>query len=279
LDVSDLEIRERLSRIMYRKGSSPELLRRSRELGQVSVSEVLANRLGLREGDNLELPTPNGRIRFPICGIFYDYRTEGGMVLMDRGTFHRFWPENRLYTSVGLYLAPGADAEQVRSLIRSRLTESQSVFITSNRELRQEILRIFDQTFAITYALQAIAILVAVFGIVNTLVLLVMERERDVGVLKAVGASNGQVEKMTLLEAGLMGLVSFLLGAVAALILSLLLIFVINRQSFGWTIQLVIPSALFAKTLLLVLACALVAGIVPARTAARKKVSEVMRLE
>jgi putative ABC transport system permease protein len=279
LDVSDLEVRERLSRIMYREGSSPELLRRSRELGQVSVSEVLANRLGLREGDVLELPTPSGRVRFPIVGVFYDYRTEGGMVLMDRGTFRRFWPDDRRYTSLGLYLAPGADAEDVRSLIRSRLTGSRSVFISSNRELRREILRIFDQTFAITYALQAIAILVAVFGIVNTLVLLAIERERDVGVLKAIGASNGQVEKMTLLEAGLMGFVSFLLGTVTALLLSLLLIFVINRQSFGWTIQLVIPPALFGKTFLLVLACAVVAGIVPARAAARKKVSEVMRLE
>jgi len=279
LDVSDLGVRERLSRIMYRHGSSRELLRRSRELGQVSVSEVLADRLGLAEGDELELPTPRGRIRFPIAGVFYDYRTEGGMVLMDRGTFQRFWPDDRLYTSVGLYLHPGVDPEEVRSLIRSRLTESQAVFVTSNRELRQEILRIFDQTFAITYALQAIAIVVAIFGIVNTLVLLVMERERDIGVLKAVGASNGQVQKMTLVEAGLMGLVSFLLGAVTALLLSLLLIFVINRQSFGWTIQLVIPPALFVKTLLLVLACALVAGIIPARAAARKNVGEVMRLE
>jgi putative ABC transport system permease protein len=279
LDVSDLEVRERLSRIMYREGSSSELLRRSRELGQVSVSEVLANRLGLREGDDLELPTPRGRISFPIAGVFYDYRTEGGMVLMDRGTFQRFWPEERLYTSVGLYLQPGVDAEQIRSLIRSRLTASQAVFITSNGELRQEILRIFDQTFAITYALQAIAILVAIFGIVNTLVLLVMERERDIGVLKAVGASNGQIQKMTLVEAGLMGLVSFLLGAVTALLLSLLLIFVINRQSFGWTIQVVIPPALFVKTLLLVLACALLAGIIPARAAAGKNVAEVMRVE
>jgi putative ABC transport system permease protein len=279
LDVSDLQVRERLSRIMYREGSSRELLRRSRELDQVSVSEVLATRLGLREGDDLELPTPRGRIRFPIAGVFYDYRTEGGMVLMDRGTFRRFWPDERLYTSVGLYLQPGVDAEQVRSLIRSRLTANQAVFVTGNRELREEILRIFDQTFAITYALQAIAVLVAIFGIVNTLVLLVMERERDIGVLKAVGASTGQIQKMTLVEAGLMGLVSFFLGALTALLLSLLLIFVINRQSFGWTIQVVIPPALFVKTFLLVLACALLAGIIPARAAARKNVSEVMRLE
>jgi putative ABC transport system permease protein len=119
--------------------------------------------------------------------------------------------------------------------------------------------------------LQVIAIVVAIFGIVNTLVLLVMERERDIGVLKAVGATNQQVQRMTLLEAGLMGLISFVLGAVNGILLSLLLIFVINKQSFGW--------AMFAKTLVLVLACSLVAGFFPARAAARKNVSEVMRME
>ena len=140
-------------------------------------------------------------------------------------------------------------------------------------------MRIFDQTFAITYALQIIAIVVAVFGIVNTLVLLVMERERDIGVLKAVGATDRQVQRMTLLEAGLMGLISFVLGAVNGILLSLLLIFVINKQSFGWTIQFSLPSAMFGKTLILVMICSLVAGFAPARAAVSKKVSEVMRME
>jgi putative ABC transport system permease protein len=279
LDVTDLEVKERLSRIMYRRGSSREILRRCRQLGQVSISEVLANRLGLGEGDRLQLPTPRGLQDLVIAGVFYDYRTEGGMVIMDRTTFHRYWPEERKYSSVGLYLKSDADVEEVRALIRGRLKESQEVFITSNRELRREILRIFDQTFSITYALQVIAIVVAIFGIVNTLILLVMERERDIGVLKAVGATNRQVQKMTLLEAGLMGLISFVLGAVNGTLLSVLLIFVINKQSFGWTIQFSIPSAMFGKTLILVLACALVAGLFPARAAVSKRVSEVMRME
>ncbi|MEJ2235745.1 MAG: FtsX-like permease family protein, partial [Syntrophobacterales bacterium] len=240
---------------------------------------VLANRLTLEEGDELELPTPNGVQRLVIAGVFYDYRTEGGMIIMDRSTYHRYWPDDHRYTSVGLYLESAADPEQVRTLIRRDLERSQEVFITSNRELRQEILRIFDQTFAITYALQVIAIIVAIFGIVNTLILLVSERERDIGVLKAVGATNRQVQKMTLLEAGLMGFISFVLGSVNGILLSLLLIFVINKQSFGWTIQFSVPGAMFAKTLVLVLACALVAGFFPARAAAGKNVSEVMRME
>jgi putative ABC transport system permease protein len=147
--------------------SSSEIMRRCRELGQISISEVLANRLTLEEGDELELPTPNGVQRLVIAGVFYDYRTEGGMVIMDRSTYHRYWPDDHRYTSVGLYLESATDPERVRTLIRRDLERSQEVFITSNRELRQEILRIFDQTFAITYALQVIAIIVAIFGIVT----------------------------------------------------------------------------------------------------------------
>ncbi len=279
LDVTDLEVKERLSRIMYRRGSSREILRRCRELGHISISEVLANRLNLSEGDELKLPTPKGLKSLVIAGVFYDYRTEGGMVIMDRSTFNRYWPEERKYSSVGLYLTSAGDPEEVRALIRSQLKKSEEVFITSNRELRREILRIFDQTFSITYALQVIAIVVAIFGIVNTLILLVMERERDIGVLKAVGATNQQVQRMTLLEAGLMGLISFVLGAVNGILLSLLLIFVINKQSFGWTIQFSVPMAMFGKTLIMVLVCAFIAGFFPARAAASKEVSEVMRLE
>jgi putative ABC transport system permease protein len=279
LDVTDLEVKERLGRIMYRNGSSREIMRRCRQLGQISISEVLANKLGLGEGDLLILPTPKGLQSLVIAGVFYDYRTEGGMVIMDRSTFHHYWPEEHRYTSVGLYLKSDANPEDIRTLIRSQLNKSQEVFITSNRELRQEILRIFDQTFSITYALQIIAIVVAVFGIVNTLILLVMERERDIGVLKAVGATNRQVQRMTLLEAGLMGLISFVLGTFNGILLSLLLIFVINKQSFGWTIQFSVPGVMFGKTLILVLACALVAGLIPARNAAGKNVSEVMKLE
>jgi putative ABC transport system permease protein len=279
LFVSDLGVKGELSKIMLRKGSSKEILRRCREQGQITISEVLANRLNLAEGDSLQIPTPRGLQSFLIAGVFYDYRTEGGMVMMDRSTYGEYWPDERRYTSVAIYLEPGSNLAETRNLVRSRLKKNEQVFITSNKELRQEILRIFDQTFSITYALQVVAIVVAIFGIVNTLVLLVMERERDIGILKAVGATNRQVQRMTLLEAGLMGLISFVLGAVNGILLSLLLIFVINKQSFGWTIQFSVPVSMFGKTLILVLVCALIAGIFPARTAASKRVSEVMRLE
>ncbi|MBW1979634.1 MAG: ABC transporter permease [Deltaproteobacteria bacterium] len=279
LCASDLHVKERYSRVLFRRGSASELLRRCRQFGQIAISEVLATRMGLSEGNTLELPTPTGSQSLLIAGIFYDYRTEGGMILMDHSTFQRYWPDEHDFTSLGIYLQPGVDVRGFRTMIRQHLQQNQAVQITSNRELRREILRIFDQTFAITYALQVIAIVVAIFGIVNTLVLLINERARDLGVLKAVGSSSGQLQRMTLLEAVLMGLSSFVLGAISGVFLSMVLIFVINKQSFGWTIQFTLPPALFGKTLALVLGCAVIAGIAPARIAATRSVSELMRFD
>ncbi|MFP3870417.1 MAG: FtsX-like permease family protein [Syntrophobacteria bacterium] len=279
LDVSDLDVKEQFSGMMFRRGSSSEILHRCRQWDQVCISEVLANRLGLREGDRIEIATPGGRRTFKIAGVYYDYRTEGGRVLMDRATYNRYWGEDRQFSSAGLYVQPGTEPEHIRSTIRRQLEAGQEILIRSNRELRREILRIFDETFSITYALQLIAMVVAIFGIVNTLLQLVGERERDIGVLKAVGATSGQVQKLTVLEAGLMGVVSYFLGAMNGVLLSLLLIFVINKQSFGWTIHPAFPPMIFAKTLLLVLLCSLVAGIAPARAATAKSVNEAMKLE
>jgi putative ABC transport system permease protein len=279
LDILDLDVKEQFSAMMFQRGSSSEILRRCRRMDQVCVSEVLANRLGLQQGDRIHLATPGGRRTFEIAGVYYDYRTEGGRVLMDRGTYRRYWEEDPGCSSAGLYVQPGVDPEDIRSLIRQRLETGREIVIRSNRELRREILRIFDETFSITYALQLIAMVVAVFGIVNTLLQLVAERERDIGVLKAVGATSGQVQKLTVLEAGLMGVVSYVLGAVNGVLLSLLLIFVINKQSFGWTIHPAFPPLMFVKTLILVLVCSLAAGIAPARAATAKSVNEAMKLE
>ena len=106
---------------------------------------------------------------------------------------------------------------------------------------RSEVLRVFDQTFAITYSLEFIAIIVAFLGIINSLNALVIERQRDIGIFRAIGAFRKQVEKTVLIEAGVIGFFSYVLGLLCGLLLSILLIYVINKQSFGWTIQFSIP--------------------------------------
>src|SRR5260370_2518327 len=112
-----------------------------------------------------------------------------------------------------------------------------SVLMFSNRDLRAEAVHIFDRTFAITYALEAVAVIVAGMGIAGALLALVIDRRRELGLLRLLGAATGQVRKLILVEAGLLGLLANLAGLAMGFALSLILIYVVNRQSFGWTIR------------------------------------------
>lgn len=255
---------------------------RAAETGGVLVSEVLANRLGLRTGGLVTIITPKGPETVPVEGIFYDYATDGGKMVMERSFYHRFWDDDRI-TVFALYLETDADSESVRGAVSRRLTSSQEQLapptIVRNKELRQEILNIFDRTFVLTYVLEAIAVLVAILGIVNTLVTAVLERRRELATLQAIGASTKQVEQLILWEAVYLGLIGAVLGVIGGLALAWVLISVINKQSFGWTIRMTIPLGVLFQAVLLAICAAWIAGYFPARWAARQPVVEGLRDE
>ncbi len=151
--------------------------------------------------------------------------------------------------------------------------------VLSNAELRREILRIFDRTFTLTYVLEAIAIIIAMLGIINTLVTSVVERRRELATLQALGGSRGQVTALILWEAGYLGLLGTAMGLIGGLALAQILIKVINRQSFGWTIQIAWPMGLLAEVAALALIASLLAGLWPARWAAKQPLVEGLRYE
>jgi putative ABC transport system permease protein len=278
----DLQLHAQRSRYLMVHGDSSTALRRAAETGGALLSEVLANRLRLREGDKVSITTPAGPAAVSVEGIFYDYATDGGKMVMDRTWFQRQWHDDRV-TVFSVYLAAGADVDQVRQSIVTRFAGLDGMtlppLVIRNHELRQEILEIFDRSFILTYVLEAIAVLVAVLGIVNTLVTAVLERRREFAALQAIGASTRQVERLVLWEAAYLGLIGAALGVVGGLLLALLLIHVINKQSFGWTIQMTIPGGVILQAVGLALTAALIAGYWPARWAARQPVVEGLREE
>jgi putative ABC transport system permease protein len=233
----------------------------------VVVSEAFSTKFGVREGARLTLPTPVGPRTFTIAAVYYDYATDRGVIVMDRGTFTRHFGDLPP-TGVSAYLRADADANAVRSQILAALPDARRVFIYTNRSLREEILRIFDSTFSITYALEVIAIFVAMLGVAGTLLTLVIERRRDLALLRLVGADRRQVRRMVVMEAGLIGLVSQAIAIGMGLALSLVLIYVINVQSFGWTIQFHLPVVFLAQASVAVVVATAIAGIYPARRAA-----------
>lgn len=275
---SDFDLLARRGRLLFRRGESAALLAEAKQSGGLVVTEVLATRYGIREGDELPIPTPQGPRRLRVVGVYYDYATEGGMAVADTELFERLWGD-RWLSSVVIYLAPGAEAAAVRAGILQRLGSPGDFLLLTNRALRGRVLEIFDQTFAITYALEIIALVVAALGVFNTLLAGVLERTREIGILRALGFDRPGILRTILWEAAFLGLVAIGLGLLAGLGLSWILIHVINRQSFGWTIQFAVPIRLLVEYGLLALAASLLAGWSPAWKASRLPVAEAVRYE
>jgi putative ABC transport system permease protein len=241
------------------------------------VSEPFAYKHHVKAGDTITLPLGDRLVAFRIVDVFYDYGNERGYILLNRSTLLRYLPDPAP-SNVAVYLAPGADLESARDAIE-RAAAHHDVLIFSNREIRREGVRIFDQTFAITYALEAVAVIVAVMGIAGALMSIVIDRRREFGLLRIMGATTAQVRKLILVEAGLIGILANIAGFALGIVLSLILIFVINKQSFGWTIQFHWPIFVLLAALTIVYAATVLAGLYPARVAQRLNPCEVMHEE
>ena len=269
------------SRLLFMDGQDTAQVARGL-IGQnrVVVSEPFAVRHGVGVDDTVSLPTPGGFAPFEIAAVFYDYSNEGGLVLMDRSTYlDRF--DDTAISNVAIYLEPGADPDTVRTRIADRLdgVVGAGARIATNGELRQQVMRVFDQTFEVTYALEVIALAVAVLGVANTLAALILERRSELAMLRFIGASPAQLRRVIMLESGLIGVMGGVIGLVLGGILSLLLIYVINFQSFGWTIQFTLPAGFLAQSFVVVLVSTIAAGLYPAALALRLDPIEGIRAE
>ncbi|NMC78058.1 MAG: ABC transporter permease, partial [Chloroflexi bacterium] len=259
--------------------ADPQAIWQAMEADGVLVSEPLARRLNLFDpGSTVTLRTAAGWQSFAVVGVFYDYSSSEGSLLMAMDVYRRLWQDDAV-TAINLRLAPGADADQVTRSLQDGLHTSQRLVVRPNRVLRQEVLAVFDRTFAITTALQILATVVAFIGVLNTLMLLQLEKQREAGILRALGLTGRQLWRLVMLETGLMGLTAGLLAAPAGYALAWILVYVINRRSFGWTLQLTVQPEAFLQALLIALAAALLAGIYPARRLSRMAAADAIRYE
>jgi putative ABC transport system permease protein len=264
--------------LRFLHGSDDNIIRRFYHEECVLVSESFAHRFHVREGETMRLPSPEGNKDFPIAGIFYDYTSDRGTVFLSEKNFQRFWHDDRV-NSVALYLKANAGPEDIAKAFRERFSQNGEFSIYSNRVLRTQIFEIFDQTFAVTYVLRTIAVLVAVVGIFLGLTTLVTERSHELGIMRSMGASAAQIRRLLLWESGMIGVLASVLGISAGLCLSLVLTGVINRAFFGWTIQLAFPWGSLAWTPVWIIAAAVAAGWIPAWRASRLNVAEAVRSE
>ena len=278
LGLADVALYHRHSGIVFLDGPAPEAIWPRLAAGEgVIVSELFSDRHGAGTGDTVRLPLGAEAIELLVAGVFYDYSGDRGFVIGDRDALLPHLPDRRV-SSLGVYLEPGADLEKSREAL-VRALAGLEVVVTPSRTLRERSVEIFDRTFAITWALEAIAILVAILGMAEALLNLVYDRRVELAQLRMQGASMGQVRSLVLVQAGLLGLAACALGFVLGVAWSQVNLLVIHKQSFGWSVQLDWPVGFLLAALGLVLAASVASGLYPARVGARLNPVEVLRGE
>ncbi|HEV7921311.1 MAG TPA: FtsX-like permease family protein [Thermoanaerobaculia bacterium] len=256
------------------RDSRAAIARARREHGVV-VSESFSTKFGKGVNDTVEIP---GAKPFRITGVYRDYSNDRGTIVMDREDYVRAFRDDAINTIV-VYLEPGITREEARRRLEAQFGPKYHAFAVTNGEIRSEVMRIFDQTFLITYALLGVAIVVAVLGIVNTLAALILERTRELALLRVTGMSVGQTRAMIVLESSLLGLAATVVGVAMGYALSWILINVINKQSFGWTIEFHTPVLLIAASLAVTFVASALAGLLPARLAERIHIASAIKSE
>ncbi|MDR3576234.1 MAG: FtsX-like permease family protein [Anaerolineaceae bacterium] len=256
----------------------PQAIWKAMQQGSVLVSEPLAQRLRLKTGGVITLNSPAGWKSFTVEGIYYDYASSEGTLYMTLDNYRRLWQDSGV-TAIGIRLPPGTNPDKITQDLQNGLESQQQLIIESNLTLRNEVLKVFDRTFAITAALRILATVVAFIGVLSTLMLLQLEKQREIGILRAVGLTGRQLWQLVMLETGLMGLVAGVLAAPTGYVLSLILIYVINQRSFGWTLQQSTQPSAFLQGLAIAVIAALLAGIYPAGRLSRMEAADAIRYE
>jgi putative ABC transport system permease protein len=247
------------------------------QAGEIFVSEVLANALGLRERDRLAVPTPQGARDYTIGAIVRNYSESQGVVYFSLQRFETlFGTDSPAHGE--LWLRTGADPAQALAALE-RMPALARVQISPNAALRRDALRIFDRTFAITDVMGTLAAFVAFMAVVSALTALLEERMRTLGYLRAIGISRRALGASLAIEAALLAGVAALVSWLTGLLMSGVLVFVINRRAFGWTLQFLPGEGSYGRLLALALAAGLLGSLYPIWRATRASIVATIREE
>jgi putative ABC transport system permease protein len=249
------------------------------DAGGVMVSEPFAFRRGLSQTDNqITLVTDRGEQTFTVVGVYYDYATDQGTVIMADSVYRRYYDDPYIST-IAAFVADDADTGTVIEALRTGPLANSELLAQSNRALRSGVFEVFERAFSITIALRLLATIVAFIGILSALMALQLEETRQYGTMRAVGMTPRQLWNYTVIQTGLMGVTAGALALPIGVVLALVLIYVINVRSFGWTMQLTLSPNEFIIAFSVAVVAALAAGLYPAWRLTRLVTARALRSE
>lgn len=266
------------SGFLFKHGSEEVAWRRFLSEPVVLVSEPYAYRHGVKLGDRVHLRAAGGLRPFEVAGVVFDYRSDQGFLILHRDQYRRWWGDEGV-SSVGLYAMPGVPVERLHEAALDAVRGPAPVVVRSNRQVRESSLELFDRTFAITAVLRFLAVGVAFIGIVGALLAQLLERSRELAVLRATGMTPRQVLGLALAQSVVLGALAGVLALPLGLVLGAALVQVINLRSFGWSMQLSFPPGPLWQALMIAVVAAVLAGLYPAWRMARATPAVALREE
>jgi putative ABC transport system permease protein len=260
------------------EGSVDEMNRLTTQGQGTIVSDSFATLQGLRMGDRVELPTPSGLLSLPIVGVVRDYSDLQGSLFIDRSVYKKWWNDESANIA-RVYVKDGEDHGVVRQRVIDALAGPRKLFVLTNKEVRDWIVRLIDQWFGLTYNQIAVAILVAVLGIVNTLTVSITDRRRELGVLQAVGGLRNQVRRTIWIEALSIGVIGLILGIGLGAINLYYSLGMVRRDLGGIDLDYIFPLSFVFLMIPTILLAAFIAAIGPAESAVRGSLVEALEYE
>jgi putative ABC transport system permease protein len=259
-------------------GNIENMFRLSAAGAGVIVSDNLSQRLRLSLGDVVDIPAPHGTIRLPVVGIIVDYSDQQGAVLMDRSVFVNHWQDDSV-TDIRVFVAPGAGISAVRQRIIERYAGERQLFVLTSEESRAYVLNIANQWFGLMYIQVAVAVFVAILGIVNTLTVSITDRRRELGVLQAVGALRGQIRRTIWIEALAVAALGVTLGCALGALNLYYVLDIVQRDVAGLRLDYDYPVMTGLALVPAILGAAFAAAIWPAEAALRTPLVEALEYE
>jgi putative ABC transport system permease protein len=275
LSIVDLVRRGKYSHFMVVRGDHKDILPQLEQRDNIVVSEPFATEFGVKPGDNITLPTPSGPVRFGIVAVVVDYLYDGGTISMDLNTYQRHWGD-MLADQFSVRVKPGENITAVRDAIQKRLGTDRKLYVLPAQEFKDEIRKVIDQTFMFNYALSIITMTIACFGIIITLLASVLERTREIGVLRSIGMLRRQVSGVVVLESVLMGVIGGILGSGAGIITGWI---TLEGASYSSLVEYCIPYGSILWALIMSVGLSALAGMYPARRAAKTNIVEALSYE
>ncbi len=275
LDIGAISRRVRVKPV---EGDRDEMVRLASQGKGVIISDNLSLLRNLHRGGTLEIPTPRGVLKLPVLGSSVDYSDQQGSFLIDSKLYQRYWGDDTA-NLFRIHVKKGHSREAVREAILKRWAGSHEIFVYTNEGIREYILRLTDQWFGLTYIQLAVALVVAILGIVNTLTVSISDRRRELGVLQAVGGLRNQIRRTIWLEAVSIGVVGLVMGAAAGVVMIFFNLHMLHRDLGGLRVDFIFPYAFVALMTPVVVLCSFAAALWPAESAVRASLVESLEYE